>query len=372
MNSRSTNTTLKILWLSPNLNHYKARFLNHLAKEVDIDLTILSGAGREAMGDAQIDEDWVFQHKKLNVLKKKFGTSKLVRESLKVYFNKYDWILIPAEKKNLLLFLYANLLKSKSSKTKLFSYNHPILKSGNGKISYLDRLLTKFYYRKLDRVVFYTEQSCKWALQNNLIEPSKAFWANNTIDTNEIDENYIFQLPPENKPNILFIGRLIATKRIQDLMSYYKELKSHIPNLTLDIIGDGPENSLIKKAAETDLDITWHGTLVNEVDIAPIMKKTTLVFIPGHSGLSINHAFAYGRPYITLNGPSHAPELDYIDSGINGYVLDDDINTNISILKKLLLNRNMLEGFCENAKVKGEYLAVKNWVNQFKLSLQYD
>lgn len=364
--------TLRILWLSPNLNHYKARFLNHLAHETNVELTILSGTGRKAMGDAEIDEEWKFQHHSMDVSKKDFGTSNLVRKHLKDNFNNYDWILIPAEKKNLLLFLYANSLKSKSANTKLFSYNHPILKSGNGKISFMDRLLTKFYYKKLDRVIFYTKQSCEWALQNKLIHPNKAFWANNTIDTIEIDEHYNFQLPPENKPNFLFIGRLIASKRIEDLITYYNLLKKDIPNITLDIIGDGPENYLIKKAAETDLDITWHGTLVNEVDIAPIMKKASLVFIPGHSGLSINHAFAYGRPYITLKGPSHAPELDYIDSGINGYVLGDDRNTNISTLKKLLLNRTILEQFCESARQKGKYLAVENWVNQFKLSLKHD
>jgi hypothetical protein len=36
----------RILWLSPNFNHYKARFLNNFAKEDGIDLTILTGSGR--------------------------------------------------------------------------------------------------------------------------------------------------------------------------------------------------------------------------------------------------------------------------------------------------------------------------------------
>lgn len=45
---------LRLLWLSPNLNHYKARFLNHLTKTDDLDLTILSGTGRTGMGDEEI------------------------------------------------------------------------------------------------------------------------------------------------------------------------------------------------------------------------------------------------------------------------------------------------------------------------------
>jgi hypothetical protein len=96
------------------------------------------------------------------------------------------------------------------------------------------------------------------------------------------------------------------------------------------------------------------------------------VFIPGHSGLSINHAFAYGRPYVTLQGPSHAPELEYIDQGVNGFVLDGDFDSNIETINNLLLNRTILETFCDNAKSKGEYLSVEKWVNQLKLSLIHE
>ena len=37
----------RILWLSPNFNHYKARFLNHLANADGIELTLLTESGRE-------------------------------------------------------------------------------------------------------------------------------------------------------------------------------------------------------------------------------------------------------------------------------------------------------------------------------------
>ena len=63
---------MKVLWLAPNFNHYKARFLNHLAEEDEIDLTIWSGTGREKMGDQNIEQDWSFKLVKLNVSKKRF------------------------------------------------------------------------------------------------------------------------------------------------------------------------------------------------------------------------------------------------------------------------------------------------------------
>ena len=360
---------LKILWLAPNFNHYKARFLNHLAVENDVILTILSGSGRIKMGDQELDENWKFKKIKLNVTKKEFGKSVKVKDAIKPIFNDFDWILVPAEKKNLPLLLYTMKLRKKHKSARLFSYNHPILKSKNGNVTWLDEMLTKFYYKKLDRVIFYTEQSHDWAIKTNLIKSEKAFWANNTIDNIEVQKYYTYQLPPKDVPSILFIGRLIASKRIDKLIAFYKRLKEDVPNLRLEIIGDGPESYYVKKAMVIERDIIWHGILIDEDKIAPIMSRVSIVFVPGHSGLSINHAFAYGRPYVTLQGLSHAPELDYIDVGVNGYILDNDFESNIITIKELLCNRNILEKFCKNAIAKGEYLSVQNWVKQIKTSL---
>ena len=106
------------------------------------------------------------------------------------------------------------------------------------------------------------------------------------------------------------------------LFKYYNEFKKRLNQtenpLTLEIIGDGSQREIVKKAIEKDKNILWHGTLVNEAEIAPIMERCSLVFIPGHSGLSINHAFAYGRPYITIESETHAPEINYLEHGING------------------------------------------------------
>jgi glycosyltransferase involved in cell wall biosynthesis len=363
---------MKILWLAPNFNHYKARFLNHLAKEPDVQLTILSGTGRKDMGDHELEGDWSFCHRRLNIAKKEFGNSKAVRKELKSIFTNFDWVLIPAEKKNLLLFLFALKLRIVYKEVRLFSYNHPILKSKNGKITFLDRVITKYFYRKLDRVIFYTEQSHDWAIKNKLINSKKAFWANNTVDNTEIEKYYSFHLPPKEPLTILFIGRLISSKRIIDLITYYKALKQKHLNLKLEIIGDGPDHVIVEKAVKEYTSITWHGTLVDEKDITPIMMRTSFVFIPGLSGLSINHAFTYGKPYLTLKSDSHGPEISYLVDGENGYILDDNFDEDISKISQLLDNRELLINFSKSAKAKSEILLVQNWVQQLKSSLLYE
>lgn len=362
---------IKVLWLSPNFNHYKARCLNHLASDKKIKLTVLSGSGRNQVGDKEINGNWKFEYIRVEVPKMKFGRSNLIRKYLKSMIQDFDWVMLPAEKKNLPLFWLIKKLKEKHPNVRFFSYNHPIFKSGKGKITMLDKILTKWVFKKLDRVIFYTEQSYEWALKKKLVPKIKAYWANNTIDDIEIKKQYTFVQPPP-EPRILFIGRLIKSKRIYDLLTYYQELKINLPSLKLEIIGDGPQKNIIEAILRQTNSIIWHGAIVDEKKIAPIMQRTSLVFIPGHSGLSINHAFTYGRPYITIEGASHAPELDYIDNDKNGFILPDDKNTIITNITELINNRKKLEQFCCHAKEKGKELSIQNWVAQIKYSLLHE
>jgi glycosyltransferase involved in cell wall biosynthesis len=363
---------LNILWLAPNFNHYKARFLNHLAKENDVNLTIISGSGRTNMGDVELLQDWEFELIRLNISKKKFGSSIETKKLLSNIFNNYDWILIPAEKKNIPLFQHALKLRRANNKIRLFSYNHAKLKSKNSFYKYFDSIITKFFNKNLDRVIFYNEGACKHAIENKLVNPKKAFWANNTVDNTEIEKYYTFNLPKENQITILFIGRLVPSKQISEVIKYYNGLKQNIENLKLEIIGDGPESDIVKAAVKDDVNIVWHGALIDEVDITPIMARTSLVFVPGLSGLSINHAFAYGRPYVTIEAIKHGPELSYIEHGKNGYILKDNFNENLAVITNLLKNQELLNSFFRNAKEKGEQLSVQCWIRQIKSSLLHE
>lgn len=370
---------IKILWLAPNFNHYKARFLNHFAMDAPISLDILSGSGRTGFGDKDLNKTWAFNVRQVPVSKKKFGFSNEVRQELKSKFKQYDWILIPAEKKNLLLFLFAMRLrrkaKSKGVLVRLVSYNHPVLKSGNGRITKLDIWLSKFYYKHLDRTIFYTEQSHDWAISEKLITKEKAYWANNTIDTIEIKKHYTFCQPQTDTIHILFIGRLIPSKRIDIALEYFDLLQRELQtkNLVFEIIGDGPDSRLVKKAVRNNNSINWHGALVEESEIAPIMKQSCCVFLPGDSGLSINHAFAYGRPYITLESNNHGPEINYVTHLKNGLILkNDDVDENIQKITALLNTESELHNYCLNAKVTGDRLSVENWVTKIKNALLDD
>jgi glycosyltransferase involved in cell wall biosynthesis len=363
---------MKILWLSPTLNHYKVRLLNKLQTDHPIEITVLAGTGRSGMGDGDATRESLFSLKQLQVPKKRFGISAEVRRELNAQFDNFDWVMLPKEDKNILLFIYAVYLRKRAirngRKVRLFSYNHPVVFDGPKRASFLKRLISHFYYATYDRVIFYTQKSCESMVNSKFIEADKAFWANNTVDTDQIDRNYTFCYPDPLAPTLLFIGRLIRSKMLDKAVAYYSHLKNELPDIKLIVIGDGPDASIVRDLANKDPNVTWTGALVEEKEISEYMTKAWLVLVPGASGLSINHAFAYGRPYATLKDARHGPEITYLVNDINGFILDGSQEETLSVLAAFLTD--MKPRYFDAARRSGRQLSIANWSRQFMSALE--
>ena len=116
---------IKVLWVSPNLNNYKYKFLNWLNSFKEVEITILKGNGFKNRGHVKFNYDLDVKVISINVSKNKFGFSMRVRKMIKKIYKNYDYVMIPRERKNIFLIIYFFILKINSS-IKLFSYNHPI------------------------------------------------------------------------------------------------------------------------------------------------------------------------------------------------------------------------------------------------------
>ena len=349
-----------ILYLTPKLNHYKFRQLNLLGKQYFID--ILSG-----YNETEIQDNNLRSVNELRIDKNKFSHDKRVRQFLRKYHNNYDFILVPFEKKFLTLIVYAKILKIFSKKRFcLITHNHPLPKSGFG------NEITAFiaYNLLYDKVIFYTENSCQWAISERLIPAKKAFWANNTIDEKEIIVHKKDRQNPLSPPRLLMIGRLLEYRWIDRLMDYYSELKKNVPTIELHVIGDGPEKYKIEEAQKRIHDIHYHGMLIDEMGIAPIFNEVDFVFIPGHSGLSINHSFAYGKPYITSQDyTNHPPEYSYLKDGVNSIILTGNQATDIEKIREYITDKEKYAFLRNGAIETATKLSIKNWVKQMQCAL---
>ena len=88
---------------------------------------------------------------------------------------------------------------------------------------------TRLYYFLYDLVIFYSESTYNTALEMNLIAKNKASWANNTVDTNSINEIYKFHIPERDIKSLLLIGRLEPYRRIDDYFKYLEEIENTSP-----------------------------------------------------------------------------------------------------------------------------------------------
>lgn len=267
------------------------------------------------------------------------------------------------EKKFIFLIILLIFLKARYG-FRLFSYNQYIERHINtsSRINYFLLYLASFFY---DKIIFYTRNGYEKAISENKFAKDKVGYANNTINVSIGSKGF----ENETGKNIIFAGRIIETKRIDLLYTYYKELKKEFKDLKAFIIGDGPAlTSLREQYSEPDFIYT--GSILREDELYLYYSKSRFTLNPGHSGLSIVQSFAYGKPYITFlvdetgKRINHPPEIEYIKNGYNGFLLNNDSGENISIMRNILSDDIYYKTLRGNCIKTYESLSMRIWSEQ--------
>jgi len=200
------------------------------------------------------------------------------------------------------------------------------------------------------------------SVEEGMVDKRKSFYANNTIDVEHIF-NVASQSERQPQNSILFIGRILPNKRIDILLDYFQEIKKSLRDCKLFIIGEGPELNKYKAISEGIDNIYWLGGIVEEDIISKYALISKIVFVPGHSGLSINHSFAYGKPYVTLERDTHPPEIGYLLNEENGLLLPvGERDNNIKKILRLLTDDTYYSKMSATAYKTAEQLTIGNWV----------
>ena len=361
MNTKST----PILWIAPNLNHYKRRFLARLDEKSDFEVNIFSGSSPISEGhrDARVMDN--LQITTVDVSKKYFAFHPNVFLSLVNLLLKkpFSIIMLPCERKHYPLLLWLVVLRLFFD-FRLITYTHPVMRSTvSRKPLSKDIRRTKFIFRFFDEVIFYSKSAMDWAIEQRLIEKCRAHFANNTVDTDLIWSLYEYDINDKRPIRIIFIGRLTKSKRLKDLIRCTTAVRKVFKDLELVIIGDGPERAYIKYCVSQYDWVRWLGALVEEKDIAVQMNLAHAVFVPGWSGLSIVHSFAYGKPYFTFDQP-HSTEIAYLSDDINGLLLRGNSADNAKRIVSVFSNPEKYEMMCNNALLTANEMSVGNWCLQ--------
>jgi glycosyltransferase involved in cell wall biosynthesis len=112
----------------------------------------------------------------------------------------------------------------------------------------------------------------------------------------------------EGRPTVLFVGRLQARKRLDDLLRACALLPDELQPRLL-VVGDGPEGEALKELAaqvypRAEFPGARHGH-----ELAPFFAAADLFILPGTGGLAVQEAMSHGLPVIVGQGDGTNDDL---------------------------------------------------------------
>ena len=122
-----------------------------------------------------------------------------------------------------------------------------------------------------------------------------------------------------NTPNVVFVGRLQARKRVDVLLQACALLPANVqPALT--IVGDGAERGRLEALAKTVYPRVRFSGAQHGTDLEKIYRDADLFVLPGTGGLAVQQAMSFGLPVIV--GESDGTQSDLVREA-NGWMLRD-------------------------------------------------
>lgn len=204
-----------------------------------------------------------------------------------------------------------------------------------------------------EAVLFYTDQEVAESRASGAVAARKKICAlNNGLDTKKISAFREAYDPQARKRDLLFIGRLIDKSELELLL--HALASPQCAKVTADIIGDGPHFPDLQRLAQ-DLEVAerihWHGSIVDEKEIATIANQCKIFIYPGSVGLSLIHAFAYGLPAILHNDRwTQMPEIAAHQLGWTGVEFESRSASSLAdAIAGLLAHPDQLKVFSEKA-----------------------
>lgn len=131
-------------------------------------------------------------------------------------------------------------------------------------------------------------------------------------------------IPHDDRPTMLFVGRITAEKNVTKLIDIYPYVAKLVPNVHLVIIGTGPLDGEIRRRAQAFADgiTVWgesHGTeLLGWYARANVFVNPS---VTENFCTANNEALASGTPVVAAYAPSTAEQ---VEDGINGFLADAD------------------------------------------------
>lgn len=218
--------------------------------------------------------------------------------------------------------------------------------------NFFEKILYKLPFKKIITVSNAVKRilNRKYGIPNNKIHV-----VYNGVDLKLIDS---VECNGIDKNSIIFVGRLIPHKHVDELIKAVKLLVNEIPDVKLKIIGDGVVSknlkNLVKKLSIEDK-VKFFGKIDDYSDVIKEIKKSEVLVLPSTRegfGMVLVEANACYKPVIAYKSGG---VTEVIDDGINGFLVNkQNISELCEKLKFLLKNKKIAKGMGKNGRKKVE------------------
>lgn len=155
--------------------------------------------------------------------------------------------------------------------------------------------------------------------------------------------------------NLLAVGRLSKEKGFEDLIDVINIAKQTIPDIKLNLIGDGPEKENLKKKIKNlnlEKNIIMHG-FKQRNEINEITKKCSLYCMTSYEesfGLTVIESMSFGLPCIAFDDAKGVLEIINENTGVIIKKRDKELMARTII--ELLTNEKMLKSLSKESYKK--------------------
>lgn len=144
-------------------------------------------------------------------------------------------------------------------------------------------------------------------------------------------------------PNLFFIGRLTAVKKLDTIIQAMLILKDQGFQVNMTFVGDGPKREELEAMVvenKLEKNVWFYGACYDEKQIAEIIYNADLCVSPGDVGLTAMHSMTFGAPVISHNNFCHQmPEVEAIEEGLTGaFCLENDAESMANAIRNWLTN----------------------------------
>ena len=140
-------------------------------------------------------------------------------------------------------------------------------------------------------------------------------------------------------PVFIYIGRLIESKKVDQLITAVKNINTDKQICNLLIVGSGPEEEKLKGLAKNEIiskTIHFYGPCYDESIKSNLIYNSICTVSPGNIGLTVVNSFSYGTPAITHdNFQNQMPEAEVIVENETGFFFNEN---DTKSLEKQMLN----------------------------------